>query len=56
MKKSVTFGKSAQDELIAGVNILCDAVKSTLGAGGRLVLMGDANDYPVSTKDGFTGV
>jgi chaperonin GroEL len=54
MKKQVSFNKEAQDKLINGINILCDAVKSTLGAGGRTVLMETGEGFPRVTKDGVS--
>jgi len=36
--KDVKFGDSARSKMIAGVNVLADAVKVTLGPKGRNVL------------------
>jgi chaperonin GroEL len=54
MKKQVSFNKEAQVKLINGINILCDAVKSTLGAGGRTVLLETGEGFPRVTKDGVS--
>ena len=40
--------------MIAGVNKLASAVKSTLGASGKCVIYEDARGNPVITKDGVT--
>lgn len=52
--KSVGLGKDAKNSLIDGVNILADAVGSTLGAGGRTVVIEDDFGNPQVTKDGVT--
>lgn len=54
MKKSVTFNEEASSKLINGINIICDAVKQTLGAGGRVVLIEDFYGNPKFTKDGVS--
>ena len=52
--KTLTFGKEANDQIIAGVEKLANAVKSTLGASGKCVIYEDALGRPVITKDGVT--
>jgi chaperonin GroEL len=52
--KTLTFGKDANDQIIAGVEKLANAVKSTLGASGKCVIYEDALGRPVITKDGVT--
>ena len=37
--KQVTFGDEARTRMVAGVNILADAVKATLGPKGRNVVL-----------------
>lgn len=37
--KDVKFGDSARSKMVAGVNILADAVKVTLGPKGRNVVL-----------------
>ena len=51
--KDVRIGGSVIKSLINGVNILAEAVGSTLGPGGRNVIY-KANDWPYVTKDGVT--
>lgn len=51
--KDIKFGGSAIKSIINGVNILADAVGSTLGPGGRNVIY-KVNDWPYITKDGVT--
>lgn len=52
--KDVKFGDSARVRVIAGVNILADAVKVTLGPKGRNVLIERSFGAPHITKDGVT--
>ena len=52
--KSLDFGQTAKDKIIAGVTKLAQAVKSTLGASGKCVIYEDARGKPVITKDGVT--
>ena len=52
--KDLNFGNDAKDRVIAGVNKLAQAVKSTLGASGKCVIYEDARGNPVITKDGVT--
>lgn len=52
--KDLTFGTAASDKIMAGVNKLANAVKSTLGASGKCVIYEDALGRPVITKDGVT--
>jgi len=52
--KDVNFGKNAKSKVIAGVEKLAKAVKSTLGASGKCVIYEDARGNPVITKDGVT--
>ena len=52
--KTLTFGKEANSQIIAGVEKLANAVKSTLGASGKCVIYEDALGRPVITKDGVT--
>jgi chaperonin GroEL len=50
----VTFGDEARDRLVAGVNVLGDAVKVTLGPKGRNVVIQRTFGAPHVTKDGVT--
>ena len=52
--KDLTFGNTANEKIMSGVNKLTDAVKSTLGASGKCVIYEDALGRPVITKDGVT--
>ena len=52
--KDVNFGDNAKNKVIAGVEKLAKAVKSTLGASGKCVIYEDAMGKPVITKDGVT--
>jgi len=52
--KDVSFGDLASSKIIAGVEKLAKAVKSTLGASGKCVIYEDARGLPVITKDGVT--
>ena len=49
--KRVEFGN---EDLIKGINILAEAVASTLGASGRTVVIEDDMGNPHVTKDGVT--
>ena len=52
--KDLNFGQEAESRVIAGVNKLAKAVKSTLGASGKCVIYEDGRGKPVITKDGVT--
>jgi len=52
--KDVSFGDNANKKVVAGVEKLAKAVKSTLGASGKCVIYEDARGLPVITKDGVT--
>ena len=52
--KDLNFGDIAKKKVIAGVEKLAKAVKSTLGASGKCVIYEDARGNPVITKDGVT--
>ncbi len=54
MKKTVTFNTEASEKLVRGINTICDSVKQTLGAGGRVVLIEDFYGNPRFTKDGVS--
>ena len=51
MAKEVKFGDPARQRLLAGVNILADAVKVTLGPKGRNVILDKSFGSPTVTKD-----
>jgi len=50
----VKFEDEARQKLAAGVDIVANAVKVTLGARGRNVIIGDPGRSPHITKDGVT--
>ncbi|MBL8443545.1 MAG: chaperonin GroEL [Zoogloeaceae bacterium] len=52
--KEVKFGDSARDRMVAGVNILANAVKVTLGPKGRNVVLERSFGAPTVTKDGVS--
>ncbi len=54
MAKEVKFDTDARNRLLAGVNILADAVKVTLGPKGRNVILDKSFGAPRITKDGVT--
>ena len=54
MAKEVKFGESARQGMLAGVNVLSDAVKVTLGPKGRNVILDKSFGAPTVTKDGVS--
>eukprot|EP00747_Dinoflagellata_sp_TGD_P122700 gnl/TRDRNA2_/TRDRNA2_173676_c3_seq13.p3 gnl/TRDRNA2_/TRDRNA2_173676_c3~~gnl/TRDRNA2_/TRDRNA2_173676_c3_seq13.p3 ORF type:complete len:126 (-),score=21.65 gnl/TRDRNA2_/TRDRNA2_173676_c3_seq13:39-416(-) len=52
--KDVKFGDSARKRMVAGVNVLADAVKVTLGPKGRNVVLEKSFGAPTITKDGVS--
>ncbi len=52
--KMITFGSSARERMLKGVNTLADAVKVTLGPKGRNVVLEKSFGSPTITKDGVT--
>ena len=54
MAKEVKFGEAARQSMLAGVNILSDAVKVTLGPKGRNVILDKSFGAPTVTKDGVS--
>ena len=52
--KDVRFGESARSRMVAGVNILANAVKITLGPKGRNVVLERSFGAPTITKDGVS--
>jgi len=52
--KDVRFHDSARAKIVAGVNILADAVKVTLGPKGRNVVLERSFGAPTITKDGVS--
>ena len=52
--KDVKFGDAARQGMLTGVNILADAVKTTLGPKGRNVVLDKSFGAPTVTKDGVS--
>jgi chaperonin GroEL len=52
--KDVKFGRDARERILAGVDILANAVKVTLGPKGRNVVIDKSFGAPRITKDGVT--
>jgi len=52
--KDVRFGDSARARMVAGVNVLANAVKVTLGPKGRNVVLDRSFGAPTVTKDGVS--
>src|SRR3954453_11612074 len=52
--KDVRFSDAARNRMVAGVNILADAVKVTLGPKGRNVVLERSFGAPTITKDGVS--
>jgi len=50
--KDIKFHDSARNRIVAGVNLLADAVKVTLGPKGRYVVLERSFGAPTVTKDG----
>lgn len=55
MAKRILFKGEARDQLRKGINDLGDAVGSTLGYGGKVVIISSGYGHlPITTKDGVT--
>src|SRR3954466_121359 len=54
MAKELRFGAQARELLLAGVDQLAEAVKTTLGPKGRNVILEKITGSPVITNDGVT--
>jgi len=52
--KEIRFGDDARQKMFAGVNILANAVKVTLGPKGRNVVLDKSFGAPTVTKDGVS--
>jgi chaperonin GroEL len=53
-KRQVFFGDESRIKLVQGINILADAVKTTLGPKGKNVILQKEFGAPQVTKDGVT--
>ena len=54
MAKELRYGEDARNQLLAGVDQLAEAVRSTLGPKGRNVIIEKITGSPVVTNDGVT--
>lgn len=54
IKQEVYFSDNLEKKLKKGINTLADAVKSTMGPKGKLVLIQKPGFHPIVTKDGVT--
>lgn len=55
MNREVKFGSKARESLRSGMDVLANAVGSTLGPKGQCVIIGEfSNGHPHVTKDGVT--
>ena len=54
MSRSAYFDKEAQDALVNGINMVADAVKTTLGYAGNTVVIQREDKMPIITKDGVS--
>src|SRR5436309_9860826 len=54
MAKQIVYGEHSRQAILRGVNQLADAVKVTLGAKGRNVVLDKQFGSPTVTKDGVT--
>ncbi|MEM8943236.1 MAG: chaperonin GroEL [Pseudomonadota bacterium] len=52
--KDVFFADDARQRMLAGVNVLADALKATLGPKGRNVILDKSFGAPTVTKDGVS--
>lgn len=54
IEKEIVFGADGREKLKKGIDILAEAVASTLGASGKTVIIEDEFGRPHITKDGVT--
>lgn len=54
MLNEVKFGAELRDEFVKGVDLIANAVKTTMGPGGRTCIYRNRMAEPVPTKDGVT--
>ena len=52
--KNLNFGDNAKNQVFKGIEKLTNAVRSTLGASGKCVILEDQQGNPIITKDGVT--
>ena len=54
IEKQLNYGEEARNMLLSGVDKMANAVKTTLGAAGRTVIIEDDLGRPHATKDGVS--
>ena len=54
MAKEIKYSKDARRAMLHGVDVLSDAVKTTLGPKGRNVVLDKSYGSPLITNDGVT--
>lgn len=54
LKQEVYFADQLEQKIKSGINTLADAVKTTMGPKGKLVMIQRENQHPTITKDGVT--
>ena len=54
IEKQLNYGKEAREMLLSGVDKMANAVKTTLGAAGKTVIIEDDLGRPHATKDGVS--
>ena len=54
IKREVIFKDNFENKIKKGIDTLSNAVKSTMGPKGKLVLIQRENQHPIVTKDGVT--
>ena len=54
IKKKVYFQEDVEKKIKKGIDTLANAVKTTMGPKGKLVLIEKENSHPIVTKDGVT--
>jgi chaperonin GroEL len=54
MSKKILFNKEARLGVQRGIDIVANAIRVTMGAGGRVVIISDGNNPTRTTKDGIT--
>jgi len=52
--KQTFLGDEARAKIKAGVDLISNSIKVTLGPKGRNVVLSNHYGYPISTKDGIT--
>ena len=54
MAKELNFNDEARKKLLNGITKVADAVKTTLGPSGKLVILQKESGSPIVSKDGVT--